>query len=498
MDIKIECLPEPELLFGRAVRGLEPRRILSVAGPLDGGRRQELQLALVGLPGDIQAAKGWINRLNTYIPATEGNSLRFRAWPGAPQAVGARLVVQEKFMRPIDESRVAMAMQRLRSGNGFDELLELFDGRIHGLFGDSGPDCIVVCLPDDIADLRIHNPGLTEQERRALDQLRKEEEEGQLLLFQPSPEELRIAEDLRTQAEDLLFRTFYRALKSRSQTHTNPIPLQFLRRETVDRPDERGQGIATRAWNFVVSVYYKSGGLPWQPGLLPANICFVGISFNHLKRRSGSLVYASLAQAFSSEVEPFALKGATVPHGQRRNRQPYLADSEAAALMEQVIDRYELRAGTLPDRVVIHKTTRYEPEETAGFRGAAHGRVPVVDLVWIRSTPFRLVRRGFQEPWRGTLCRAGEEHYLFTSGFVPWWNEYPGPHIPSPLEIGSAGDTDIRARAQEILALSKVNWNNTEGISRYPVTLSFAKRVGQLMTELPEHYEPNPSYRYYM
>jgi hypothetical protein len=30
-------------------------------------------------------------------------------------------------------------------------------------------------------------------------------------------------------------------------------------------------------------------------------------------------------------------------------------------------------------------------------------------------------------------------------GYVAWWDEYPGPHIPAPLEIGSCGETDARA-----------------------------------------------------
>ena len=152
----------------------------------------------------------------------------------------------------------------------------------------------------------------------------------------------------------------------------------------------------------------------------------------------------------------------------------------------------------MPNRVVIHKTTMYQPEEEEGFRKAASGKVPACDLVWIRSTPFRLVRKGLQEPWRGTFCTVGEQNYLFTSGYVPWWNEYPGPHIPAPIEIGAAGPTDLKQRAVEILALSKMNWNSSEGMSRYPITLSFAKKVGQLMTELSENQAPNPSYRYYM
>ena len=74
-------------------------------------------------------------------------------------------------------------------------------------------------------------------------------------------------------------------------------------------------------------------------------------------------------------------------------------------------------------------------------------------------------------------------------------DEYPGPHIPAPLEIGA---DDPVARSSEILSLSKMNWNTADGLGRMPITLAFARRVGMIMTELDEHTEPNPSYRFYM
>ena len=86
---------------------------------------------------------------------------------------------------------------------------------------------------------------------------------------------------------------------------------------------------------------------------------------------------------------------------------------------------------------------------------------------------------------------------MFTSGYVEWWNEYPGPHIPAPIQIGSAGETDIRQRAIEILALTKMNWNSTDGMSRTPITLSFARKVGMLMAEMSDNQHPNPSYKFY-
>jgi len=144
-----------------------------------------------------------------------------------------------------------------------------------------------------------------------------------------------------------------------------------IRRETVDRPDDKEQSGATRAWNLGTSLYYKAGGIPWRPAQLPENVCFIGISFHHLKRRGGDLVYASLAQAFSNEIEPVALKGATLPHEQRKDKQPYLLAAQAESLMNDVLNQYEARAGVLPARVVVHKTSTYQDEELDGLASIA-------------------------------------------------------------------------------------------------------------------------------
>jgi hypothetical protein len=220
------------------------------------------------------------------------------------------------------------------------------------------------------------------------------------------------------------------------------------------------------------------------------------VSFQHLKTRGGNLVYSSVAHAFSNELEPFVLKGASIPHDQTRNKQPYLTEAQSAQIIEKIVRGYESRAGVPPTQIVVHKTSAYQPEEEKGFGAAALKRVANVDLVSIRPTGFRLLRRGMQEPLRGTICRVGgDRNYLFTTGYVPWWEEYPGPHIPAPLEIGANA---LEQRCREILSLTKLNWNTADGIGRLPITLAFARRVGMIMTELGEDSEPNPSYRFYM
>jgi hypothetical protein len=499
IKIEIECLPEPMLVFGSGKSGVDPRSMMARVGAADKAQGRDIQVGLVGAPAEVELARKWLPRLNTMAAACEKNGRRYPDWPGAKHVFGVNFAVEDRFVRTIDQQRLDEVLQSAAQVERFERLLDLYDGKIQGLFGDVRPDCIVVSLPDELADLRITNPRLSERERFLLEQLQEEEEGQQLSLFQPSPEELIAAEELRTQADDLLFRTFYRALKARVLASPNAVPIQVIRPETFLRPDsDPGHSNATRCWNLGTSLFYKAGREPWRPSGLPRNTCFIGISFHHLKRREGDVVYASVAQAFSNEIEPFALKGSTIPREQRRDKQPYLNKEQAQALIDEVIDKYEDLAGVEPTRIVVHKTSFFQPEEEEGFRAASDARVPACELVWIRSTALRLVRKGMQEPWRGTLCSIESEYYLFTMGYVSYWNEYPGPHIPAPIQIGLSGSGDVRERALEILALTKMNWNSSEGIGRYPITLSFARKVGMLMMELPEGQIPNPSYRFYM
>jgi hypothetical protein len=139
----------------------------------------------------------------------------------------------------------------------------------------------------------------------------------------------------------------------------------------------------------------------------------------NLKHKAGDVMYASVAQAFSSTVQPFVLSGATSPKDQVEYKQPYLKEAQAADLIERVIDAYVKNAGTAPDRAVIHKTSRYHPEKAQGFNSGLR-RVAAIDLFWLGQTGFLLVKKGTQEVWRDTWVDVdGRENYLLTTGYVP-------------------------------------------------------------------------------
>jgi len=499
MSIRVQVLSEPLIEYSDGTTGFEPRVDLSRVPVRDFAPTPKqatvIPLGLVCVEGEQDKVAGFIQKLAGFLHSLESNPERFRDFPGSQRVFQCRFELEPSFLRTIsvmEYERAAATPDNVR----FDEMLNLFAGRVESLFLDSRPGVVLVVLPDAEGELAIINPRLSAAESQVLRQ-KQQEDESQLSLFAPEPDEQKILADLNVQAEELLYRQFYRALKARCMSAYNAVPIQVLREHTYNE-DFAKQSLGTRAWHLSVALYYKSGHTPWRPHGLPKNSCYIGISFHYLKRRSGDIVYASLAQAFSNEVEPFILKGAAIPSNQVHNRQPYLTEDQAKGLAHQILQSYRILSGLSPTRIVLHKTSRYTTSEEAGFK-EGFAEIPYVDLVWLVPTGFRLLKTGPEGVWRGTLCTVGDkDHYLFTTGYVGRWKEYPGPHIPAPLQIGAIGNSNILARAREILELTKINWNSSDGLARFPITLSFARRVGQIMTEMGEEQQPNPSYRFYM
>jgi len=71
---------------------------------------------------------------------------------------------------------------------------------------------------------------------------------------------------------------------------------------------------------------------------------------------------------------------------------------------------------------------------------------------------------GLYPPLRGTFLELEQNKFaLYTRGSVEFFATYPGMYVPQALGIRSK--RPIRGRfflAQEILALTKMNWNNTQ------------------------------------
>ncbi|GAP98053.1 argonaute/piwi family protein [Leptolyngbya sp. NIES-2104] len=492
LPIELWDLPSPKLEFGDNAQFTDPKIGLRESGPYSlrfgAAHRSQVRVGLVGPLEMLEKADNWFSHCQHFISSGKSNQTTYPDFPGFQKTFRATLDLAPQWRLAIDNHELEQALQ-LKPIDRFQKVLELY---VHGIERianlDVRPDVVVCCLPDAVVRdcWSVTNHNLTPHELKKIWQQQRQPT-VQLSLFEIS--------DVEEKAEDLLTRSFRRALKAEVMKHRMPIQIATTNL-LVD--GKANQDAATRAWNSCLGIFYKSGGIPWRLALDGPETCFVGISFHHLKTNKRHLVYSSLAQAFSTEGDGFALRGDFVPWDEDQGRTPHLSEEQAAYLVNQVLDEYRERTGHLPARVVLHKTSHYDAAENFGFEHALQ-QIPIVEFVNLLPTKFRLVRQGSYPPKRGTLCRInGAVTYLFTTGYITEWETYPGAHIPVPIQVITNHSSEIYRTAADILGLSRMNWNTARDTSGYPVTLRFSREVGGIMAEVGAEAKPNPSYRYYM
>lgn len=154
-----------------------------------------------------------------------------------------------------------------------------------------------------------------------------------------------------------------------------------------------------------------------------------------------------------------------------------------------------------PKRLVLHKTSNYNDAEIEGFKQAAKKYfIHQVDLVTIIDSDFRLYRENAYPPLRGTQLSFEEKrHLLYTRGSVPYYETYTGKYIPSPIDVRLFEyDESPNLICEEILALTKMNWNNTQFDRRLPITIECARNVGDILKYLDEDDVMQLKYSFYM
>jgi hypothetical protein len=348
------------------------------------------------------------------------------------------------------------------------------------------PDVVLICLPQNVLDrCKTVERQNTEAERERAEAIRKARASRQTDLFD-------LLDEVEESEDDFLKRDLRHALKAKALAARLPIQI-ITPRLLEDGP--KAEDPATRAWNFSVGLYYKAGGVPWRLNPPGPETCFVGISFHHHRTRQRHVVQSSLAQAFSSEGEGFAIRGTGVPIEADQRLNVHLSSDQASTLGERIIAEYASRTGRSPLRLVIHKTSQFDEAEISGFRTAL-GDIPILSLVTMVPSAFRLVRFGLYPPKVGTICTVnGARTFLYTSGFIPEIETYPGPHIPQPFEVRAIGPEDPLSAAADIFNLTRMNWNTADIRGKWPVTLSFARRVGGILNEYGEQDPEETSFR---
>ncbi len=497
IELSVIELAPPRLQFGGASTQRDPKAGLLSAGPFDlrfgSARKEQIHVGIIGPADQISIAKNWLTRCENEIPVLGEPSQLKKSFPGFEAVFRKRLVTADNSciaLSSADHDAVSDAIKG-DAYAAFQNIVDLYAEAHERLAARdlNRPDVVLICLPDEVVKkLSIVERATTKEERARAKAIQKAQLSNQMDLFD-------VLKEVEETPEDFLKRNLRHALKARALR--NRLPIQIVTSALlVD--SERNQDPATRAWNFSVALYYMSGGVPWRLPPTGPDTCFVGISFHHFRTTERALVRSSIAQAFSSDGEGFAIRGEGIPTEDDQRRNIHLSEKQAYNLAVELIDEYEMRTGGTPIRIVLHKTSAFNEEELSGFEMALKN-VPIVSMVTLVPSAFRLLRFGPYPPKVGTLCTINsDKSFLFTSGFVPELGTYPGPHVPQPFEVRCIGDEDPLAAAQDVLNLTRMNWNTADIRAKWPVSLSYARKVGGILDEYGEDDLRDSSFRYFV
>lgn len=502
----MELVPEPLLQFGGAGTSFDPKEGILLHGPYavtEAGRHPaDLSVGIVGTDTGIDGLSKWLKHCRQPIGAKLDQELLHPAFPGFSKQspFQSEIIEHDDWHARLSTHDIDKIVGQRDARARFDFAVNLVVEKIHHLADrDGAPRVILIALPKEIIEhcwsvqgaASGESAALSSFEKRILRRRRTKEVERQMKLFELFD---KIEPAIK---EQLVNRNFRRALKARAMKFN--VPIQLVQPSMYEEGASR-QPLCTVAWNLFVALYYKAGGFPWVLDSFDPGECYVGVSFHRHVSETRAGMYSSLAQVFSNRSEGVVLRGDKFQWDEKKlGRSPHLTREDAAKLAKKVIAEYERHHQRKPSRVIVHKTSSYWADELAGFKEGL-AEVADYDLVALSQKATRLFREGDYPPVRGThACIASKLHILYTMGYIPFLRGYPRGYVPDPLAVvdhhGHAAPDRI---CRELMALTKMNWNCADFATGMPITLRFARQVGEIMSELPDGEEPKASFKFYM
>jgi len=454
--------PEPHLCFADDRTCTDPKVGIPLYGPRSLKTTRHKREIHVGFIGTGEAVEHAMTFLNKCCNGVDGDDVH-APFPGFQSDRGFRsdLRFNDQIVEKITQHERQELLDVTNSRERFDRTLGLLKAKMDVLTRRDHPlDYVFLVLPQDMyLKCKVAN-----YKAKGVD----------------------IHRDLR------------RAFKAMAMTYHKPTQILL---ETTTGLTDSGRKLDHQskiAWNLFCGLYFKNEGLPWGPVGLPPSSCHVGVSFFRPLGATSTL-RASVVQAFDENGDGLILRGPEFHWDDRRDgRSPHLSEEMAGELMQQVLKQYERERDQPPARVVVHKVSEYEAAERQGFQ-AALSKVKQYDLLAVHPVSnTRLIRAGTRPPLRGTSFDFGDQHFLYTTGYIPDLGCYPHGHVPSPLLITDhVGDTPVDRLQREILTLTKMNWNSANMHGLWPITLRFARLVSDVLREVPDGQNPEPKFKYY-
>jgi hypothetical protein len=289
------------------------------------------------------------------------------------------------------------------------------------------------------------------------------------------------------------------------------IATQFFNEETCS------DGYQCRVWWWLsLALYAKSMRTPWVLNSLAEDTAFVGLGYSvDPAAEHGKHVVLGCSHIYSGKGEGLQYRLSKIEDPIFHGKNPFMSKEDARRTGETIRQLFFDARLKLPDRVVLHKRTHFTADERDGLAEGLSG-VKQIDMLEIQiDRALRYVAsipRGdgtFDEDGypvrRGTAMKLDDFTALLwvhgaTTALNPQYKYFQGKRrIPAPLTIRRhAGRTDLQRIAEEILGLSKMNWNTFDLYTKLPATLHSSNEIARIGSLLQRFGAASYDYRLFI
>jgi len=288
------------------------------------------------------------------------------------------------------------------------------------------------------------------------------------------------------------------------------IATQFLDQDTLSYQDK------CRVWWWLsVALYAKAMRTPWVLDGIDPDTAFVGLGYAIDQRATkGKHIVLGCSHLYNAQGQGLQFRLSRIENPVISGGNPFLSFQDARRLGETIRTLFWESHLKLPVRVVIHKQTPFRTDEQQGLRAGLEG-VHDLELIEInfesalRYISSQLTKGKFIEGRfpvrRGTVVKLADYEALLwvhgsTEAAKTNFTYYQGKRrIPGPVVLRRyAGTSDLATLANEILGLSKMDWNSGDLYAKLPATVLSSKRIARIGSLLDRFSNTSYDYRLFM
>jgi hypothetical protein len=289
------------------------------------------------------------------------------------------------------------------------------------------------------------------------------------------------------------------------------VATQFLDEDTLNNSYQ------CRVWWWLsLALYVKGIRTPWVLDTLAEDTAFAGLGFS-IDRSSerGRHVVLGCSHIYSARGEGLQYRLSKIEEPIIRRGNAFMSKDDARRTGETIRQLFFDARHRLPGRVVLHKRTPFTKDEREGLIDGLNG-VQCVEMLEIQvDEALRYVASVTRRDGtidednfpvrRGTVMKLDDFTALLwvhgaTTAINPQRKYFQGKRrIPAPLTIRRhAGKTPLEQIAEEILGLSKMDWNTFDLYTKLPATLQSSNEIARIGSLLKRFGVDSYDYRLFI